>query len=380
MLPAARFLSLLRLGLIACGILALGGHLVAKPDALMPTYRRVIVRVVDENGEPMPGVNVQLLGTGRDALQAMELESDEDPLGVWRFVSDARGRCVVRLGCFKGFDSEKLVGKSAPGWGRFYFIAEAGHLHGVSLGIIHEPEGKLARDTYAYEWNRNGVLRTSDRPLVATLRLRRGLRVSGRVIDTAGQPVHNYVVGVQHDLGSEHHTGYGNEIFKHSTTTDRNGRFLLPDIFPNTFYLRAAESEDDLPVWVRTRLRGRWSPVPVDKITPGRAEKVIRMTLVVAHQPPYRYSGRILDQEGKAVPGAEIILGISRHRESQDYADDHTSLKARSDQDGRFEFRTATNFIRWVIASAPGLAEYSQDYENKKAPHQWNITLHPPKE
>ena len=378
MLQAVRFLSLIRHCLIASGIFALCAHAVGKPDESTLSYRQVLVRVVDENGKPMPAVKVQLFGTGRDALQAMQLEFDENPLGVWRFVSDARGRCMVRLGCFKGFDSEKLVGKRVPGWGRFYLIAEAGHLRGVSGGIIHELEGRRATDSYDDEWDRNGVVKTSDRPVVATLRMRRGLQLSGRVIDTAGQPVRGFDVGVQHDLGSEHHTGYGNEIFQHSTTTDHGGRFVLNDIFPNTFYLMAAEREDELPVWVRTRLRGRWLSVPVDKITPRRGEKVIRMTLVVAHQLPYRYAGRILDQEEKAISGAEIVLGISRHLESQNYEDDHSSLTAKSDPDGRFEFRTATNFIRWIIAKAPGFPEYSEEYEDKKAPRKWNITLHGP--
>lgn len=381
MLNGSRILPVIRICLIVCGISMLCSIASAKPEEARLSYRSVIVRVVNERGEPMPGVKVQLLGTGRDALQAMDIGSQYNELGVWSFISDAHGRCTVRLGCFKGFDSAKLAGKDVPGWGRYYFIAETGRLRGVSQPVVHESEGKRAKDHYADEWNRNGAVRTSDKPVAVTLRMRRGLRVLGRVIDTAGKPMRDFDIGIHHDLGSEHHTGYGNEIFRQSTATNEDGRFVLKDIFPNTFYVGGSMEEARLPVWVRTNLRGKWWPEAVDMITPRRGERVIRMTLVVSRTLPYRYTGRIVDDEGKPVSGAEVVLGVSRHRKVRTYEDSHQFLETKSDDDGRFEIRTATPFIPFVSVKAGGFAEYMEDYFAKdamKVSDKWNITLHRP--
>jgi hypothetical protein len=381
MLKGSRILSIVRICLITRAVSMLCSIAVAKPEDSRPSYRSVIVHVVDERGESMPDVNVQLLGTGRDALQGSDIDSQYNQPGVWRFVSDARGRCTVRFGCFKGFDSEKLVGRNVPGWGRFNLIAEAGHLRGVSLCIMHEPDGENTAWNYGNdEWVRKGAVRTLHHPVVVTLRMRRGLSVVGRVIDADGRPVRDFDIGAEHDLGSLHHTGYGNEIFRHSTTSKADGRFVLPDIFPNTFYLKASLREEKLPVWVRTQLRGKWSSVPVDRITPRRGEKAIRMTLVVSNQLPYRYSGQLRDEESKPIVGAAVVLGISRHREIQDWEDGHGSLSTHSDDEGRFEFRSATQFVRFLDIQAAGFVDYAEEYEEKdmKAPAKWNITLHRP--
>ncbi len=376
MLCGNRYLSLIRHCLVVWGICVLSGIAAAEPRASPPSFRKVIVRVINERDEPMSGVTVQLLGTGRDALQAMDIDSRYNEPEVWRFISDAHGRCTVRFGCFKGFDSEKLVGKDVPGWGRFYFIAETGRRRGVSRGIVHQPRGE--HDHYDDEWSRRGTVKTGDHLVMVTLRMRPGLSVRGRVLDIAGKPVRSFSVGSEQNLGSESHTGYGNEIFRQSTFTDEDGRFVLNDIFPNTFYLGASMKETALPVWMRTSLRGKWSAVPLDKITPRQGEKEIRMMLVVSPELPYRYSGRILDEEGSPVSGAAITLGISRHRQSRSYEDSHTFLHADSDNDGRFEIRTATPFVLWISVNASGFEDSMEDYEAKdivKAPGQWNITL-----
>lgn len=380
MLKGSQILPVIRICLIVGATSMMCGVASTKGEEPRPSYRRVTVRVVDEAGEPMPGVHVQLLGTGRDALQAMDIGSQSNLPGVWRFVSDARGRCTVRFGCFKGFDSGKRVGRDVPGWGRFYFIAEAGRLRGVSQCLIHDIHGEYSRYYRDDEWNRRGLVRTSLRPVVITLRMKRGVSVIGRVIDTAGKPVRGFEVGSDQDLRSEHHTGYGNEIFRQSTSTDDEGRFVLPDIFPNTFHLDATEREEKLPVWVRTQLRGKWTSMPVDRITPRRREKEIRMTLVVSPELPYRYAGRILDPEGKPVAGAQVVLGISRHRQSENWEDNHATLHAGSDSEGRFEFQSATPFVRWIDIKAAGFVDYAEDYEEKemKAPGKWNIALHRP--
>lgn len=379
MFRVCRITALVRCGLIVCGILALAGRAPAESKESAPRYRQVVVRVMDERGELMPGVSVQMLGTGRDALQATDIDSKYDLPGLWRFVTDAHGRCTVRLGCFTGFDSAKVAGREEPGWGRFYFIAQAGHLRGVSLPIIHEREGRRATDSYDDEWNRHGAVRTSGRPVAVTLRMRRGVQVSGRVIDTAGKPMQGFDVNVQHDLRSEHHTGYGNEIFRQSATTDGDGRFALPDIFPNTFYLNAAGVENNPPVWVRTKLRGKWAAEAVDKITPRRGERTIHMTIVVSPELPYHYTGRVRDESGKPIAGAALVLGLSQHRVPRTHADSHEFLHATTDQEGRFEFRTATPFVLFLDIGAPGFTGRTEDYEERKtkAPRQWNITLHP---
>ena len=361
-----------------CGLFLLLGASAIGVEQSAVKFRSVVVRVVNEDGKPMAGVKVQLLGTVRDALQAMDIGRSENLPGVWNFVSDAQGRCTVRFGCFSGYDSGKLVGKDMPGWGQYYFIAEGAGMRGVSLCLLHgsEPGGWSHSDHD--EWERRGSVKTKPRPVILNLQMRRGLRVTGRVVDMEGRPVPNFHVGIQDDLHSTHHTGYGDEIFKDSMTSDDAGNFTFDHVFPNTFYLSGPVGEQSPPIWVRTRLRGKWLREPVDFITPRRGEKVIRLTLMVSPELPYRYFGQVTDPAGKPIAQAKMAFGISLHRKPRTYADFHNTLHTDTGEDGRYELRTVTPFVLWTKVTAPGYAEDGVDFEERhlKAPEKWNVVMH----
>jgi hypothetical protein len=209
--------------------------------------------------------------------------------------------------------------------------------------------------------------------------MRKGIRVEGRVIDRKGRPVVGFDVGTNHDLHQETLTGYGGAIFSQGTSTDSRGRFALVGVYPNTFYPTASVSEDRLPVWVRTQLRGRWISQPVYKITPRRHEQVIRLTLEVARVMPYRFRGVVVDGYGKPVAGAQIAVGVSRHDPWETYEDSHHSLHGESDENGRFDIRSASPFVTFVKVTAAGFPDYSLDFDDDVEPlrehRKWKFVL-----
>jgi protocatechuate 3,4-dioxygenase beta subunit len=355
----------------------------AEPETPAVKFREVRVRVVNESGRPMPSVMVYLVGPGRDAPNNPEAVS-ESPNG-WRFLSDAQGYCVARLGCFRGFDSEKLTGSPGPGWGSFYFMAEADGLRGVSPCIVHETPSEHRKEYWQPdEWSRHGFAETSSKRLEITLRMRRGIQVVGTVIDTEGRPVKDCAVSIQEDLHSESHTGYGGEIFCQSTFTDHHGHFVFSGVFPNTFYPNCASlNEGTLPVWLRTRVHSRWVDEPIYAVTPHPGEKVVRLTFEVSPRLIFRYYGKVVDQAGRPVPGAGLDFGISRHHKPKTFEDDHHFLHATADENGRYELRTATPFLRFLSVRAPGFADYEMDFEETgqhklKSPGPWTVTLRRP--
>jgi hypothetical protein len=335
----------------------------------VPDFRRLIVHVVNEHGEPMAGAKVQLVGTGRDALQAMdvfEFPAEQNLPGVWRFVSNARGRFTARFACCAGWDSDKLTGTWMPGWGAFYFIAEAGGLRGVSLCVNHDTKESAAGGAGDDEWTQRGTVKTRTKPVTMTLVMRRGLRVSGRVIDTAGRPVAGFSVGIEEDLHSNHHTGYGDEIFRQVTSTDREGKYTFEHVYPNTFYLAASLEESSPSIWIGTRVRrGHWRREPVDVIVPHRGESEIGLDLQVSATVPYRYWGRVVDENGRPVAGADVSFSISKNREVRTYEDTHNNLHVSTDEEGFFELRTTTPFCLYMNVTAKGYREYSEDFEGK---------------
>lgn len=354
----------------------LGMTVVAEEDD-EARYREVIVRVVNEQGAPMPGVTVHLVGTERDAEAGSfdQLQSEPDKnapdFSAWRFVSDAQGRFVARFWCFETPWDVKPGQKRLPGWGFFYFVAESAGLRGVSSCVAHEgardsKDGWLG-DYRKDEWTRTKIVRTRSRTVQIKLRMRRGLRVEGRVIDREGRPVRNFEVGVHHDLHAGSHTGYGGEIFAQRTFSDSVGRFSFDGVYPNTFYVVAPEDEGNLPVWAKTRVRQKWVCERVDVITPRHGEKRIRLTLEVSPR-PYRYYGQILDWAGKPVRGAMVTVTVSRHRKPQTFGDERTSRTAISGEDGRYEILTASPFLSSVFVEVPDRGQVSENYEDEGKP------------
>lgn len=380
------------------------GLLLASPglaDAA-PTYRELRCRVVNEHGKPVPDVQVYLCGLDRGAPSPDEvLDSSEFHPG-WVFQANDRGCFTVRFGKFNPYQHDCTGADAGPGYGSFHLLAvKRGWAGGVSRLLLNLDEAALV----AYWANRQSDPRSEacdhrewergefaplpladlspDHPLDVVLK--RGLTLRGQAVDTRGHPLPKQGVGIGLDLHYHSHTGAGGEIFGQSTVTDRFGHFLIRHVYPNLFRLDAL-GDDEPPLWVKTRVRGRWFDRVQDEITPrtGGAkdpadyERSIELRLVGARRPPYRYFGRVTNAVDQPVANLEVTVQTSRHEPAVSYEDNHGGLKTHTDQHGHYALSVYSPFANWVKAhdrtseggvEAPG--------EKRLPPGRYDFTLHP---
>jgi protocatechuate 3,4-dioxygenase beta subunit len=351
------------------------------------SYRELSCQVVDEQKQPVAGIEVLLLGRDRDAVSArfdrQYFEERGDKYHGWTFRTDEHGRFVARFGKFQQDEHQQTSHVVEPGYGEFHLLVQKeGHAGGVSARIVNlKDEDRSAHKPSEYtgglpqpgeEWEGNELL-LSDEPKAEPLQivLREGIEVSGRLLDPQNRPIPNETVNLWNDLGADTHTGRGNEILERQATTDRDGRFRFHHVYPNMFYL-ALENEDssarDSLYWIKTRIRKRWVDGIADAIWPHAGEADLPLIIVAAREPPYRYFGKVSDEQGKPIAGAKVRIQASLHGplERQDFADSHDHhSETITRQDGSYELRAAGPYVNWFEVTARGFGEtmYNEDGE-----------------
>ena len=352
-------------------------------------FRAVEMQALDSQGKPAAHVPVYLRGLERDAmgmnqfsLQGGAAPKIESAPPGWRFVTDSRGRFTARFGMFSSIQHEDATHETLPGWGTFYFVAmQAGTAGAVSPRIENYSDkpgeqGSAARDRD--EWSRGRTIRLRNEKTRVSMQFRKGLRVTGRVIDRQGHPVSGVKVSLTHDLHVWSHTGYGGEVFLQTTVSDGAGRFSLERVYPARFDLSLGSGEPEV-FWVKTKVRRQWRGEIVDEITPDGRERSISVVIVVAREIPFRYFGRVTDSAKQPVSGAKVVIGISSHRIPKTFGDEHHFLDGQTDKDGRYEISAASPLARFIRVSAPGFKDADRDFEEGTLapPGRYDFSLNP---
>ncbi|MDB6148322.1 MAG: carboxypeptidase regulatory-like protein, partial [Spartobacteria bacterium] len=242
------------------------------------------------------------------------------------------------------------------------------------------------------EWTRGDFApyvipdRTEAKPIEITLK--RGLDLSGQMLDTGGRPVRDEEVNVFLDLHAGSHTGHGGEIFGQQVTTDRTGKFLFHHVYPNHFYVEMMDRSNGPPYWIRTRVRNRWVDKVEDEIVPRQDEwepknyeKTIDLRLVVARRPLYRYFGCVTDPLGRGVASAKVQIRCSLHDPERTFEDDHDYWwHTTTDRDGNYSLRVGSRFVNAIWVTAGDNVGNDNALEGElMAPGRYDITMRPKK-
>lgn len=331
-----------------------------------PSDHRILeVTVTNTAGKPVAGADVDLIGLDRGGLHN-DLQPDDrmqppppPALSPWHHRTDDRGRVTIKLGSFSGYDLE-----DEPGWGIYHLVARApGKDTAISDRLLHaaeNPEPKPpGKPSTGARWP--GKWQFLDKPATAiSLRLERGVSLTGKVIDTEGKPLPNRKIAAWIDLGARTPTGHGGRILAQTTTTDPAGGFLIDGI-PAVPFLFDVIGGDGF--WIGTKIREVAKDEIIDQVTPGAGETKIPVQLVLSGKPPYRYHGIVTDAGGKPLAGAKIVLAPSLHRDDRTWGDNHRFEELTSDAEGRYEYHSATRFIRFISAEAEGFFGGSEEPE-----------------
>ena len=360
------------------------------------TYREIVARVVDEANLPVANLPIVLMAVSRDSMWAIGApEEVRRKARGWAFTTGGDGRFTARFGKFVLSEHERTTDLIEPGYGHFYFVVEKkGYAGGVSEEVLNLNDEELA------EWKAEqacdcpaqpddelnphvqlGVRVLTDPPQDEPLEivLKRGLDVTGQMIDLRGKPLANEEVTELTDMGADTHTGWGGEIFQQMVETDRAGRFSFHNVYPDVFTLQTINRGTTRPYWIRTRVRNRWVDKAEDVITPRENEASIPIVIVASRQPTYRYFGRVTDVRGLGIAGAEVEVQCSMHEPELTYQDDHDiGAKAKTDDDGNYSVRVGYRFVNAITVTAKGVNDGGEDaeYNALYAPGRYDFTLH----
>lgn len=279
----------------------------AAPVALvLLAARQVVGRVQGADRQPVAGAEIRL----RPAASAEDRERQArlraaSPDSPPQAVSDAAGRFTVA---------------EAPGLDLDVAVARTGFAPLELRGV------KLAPGTGPAD--------------LGALTLTPGARVAGQVVDGRGRPVAGASVFRLLQAGQPGELAEGLRDRKPDAATGADGRFALADLSPG------------LPVHLLVTARG-YLPEIRRGVQPPTAKPV-----VVRLQAGVSLAGRVIDEAGRPVPGAEVELvwapSVPGHERLQ--AGAAVSRHATADRDGRFEIPDLPLDRVTLAVDAPGFA------------------------
>lgn len=357
-------------------------------------YREVTGRVFDEAGRPVAGQKVSVMATDRGSIGAVNNSEDEAKARGWDFITDANGRFTARFGKFNLHEHKAATGLIEPGFGHFYFtVDKEGFAGGFSEELLNLSEEERAwrdsqeRPTSAVkektkesdEHVRPGIRTLADGldPRPVEIVLKRGISVTGELVDLAGKPIAGEKITATTDLGADTHTGHVGEVVTQTAETNGAGHFHFEHVYPDTFTLQTREGSEP-PFWIRTRLRGRWFDKPEDVITPHRGEKSIHIRIVASRTPIFRYFGRVTDAHGRPIADAEVQVHCSMHDPELTYEDGHNyDWRAKTNRDGRYVVRTGYPFADALTIDKDGTRGWADywEYDDLHPPGRYDIKL-----
>ncbi|WP_165232620.1 sigma-70 family RNA polymerase sigma factor [Aquisphaera insulae] len=281
------------------------------------TDRTIEIRVVEKaGGGPVEGAEVLLNvpGTGfRPPVGSMKVAA--------RQMTDAKGLCRVK------------IPEKKPRWFRI---------------DVRKPG--YAERSYANQQNPGSIL-----PASHTIELERGTSIGGVVRRRDGTPIAGArIIIVARTLSRrpadrEDYTLISEENAK--VVTDAQGRWRF-DEMPSTWasaYIRFAHSD-----FVPPSLTEKTSPPSDEDLRATRAETILDEGFAV--------EGRVVDDAGRPIAGASVLLGDGPRRSKMDLESPSTA----SDAEGRFRFGHVPTGTQTIEARAGG-----------KSPSQVSINVEP---
>jgi len=255
-------------------------------------------RIVDEDGKPIPGVELKLQGMreGETRLAFFDIKARTNADGRWSSSSTPKT------------------------------------LSNIGMWVRHPdflPPVFFAGDE---ETLRTATVKERKHVLI----LKRGIRVEGRVLDQKGRPIAGATIKQPMRLGIP---------IQPSATSDAGGNFVLPSASPA-----------GKPLTLLTVADGFAPDLMTISPAPGMASADVRLA------PGNTIRGRAIDQRGKPVPDAWVVVGNWRGWS-------FSEILMVTDVDGRFVWHSApadpitVNVHRWdygggsLVATA-GLTEY----------------------
>lgn len=267
---------------------------------------RGVGAVLDLDEEPVAGARVRL----HPARAA-------DPRGMARRGADTEGGFETTT-----FGDGTFVLENLPA-GRFDLRVEATGFAPLTVPGVEIPELPQAAETGE---DAARELRTLD---LGTILVEPGAILAGRVVDPDGAAL----AGVEVRVGPPQSMQWMPTRTEADTTTDADGRFLLPDRKPGEI--------------VDVHLQGAGHAFALlPRVMLGEESADLRVVL----EPVGRVSGRVVDEDGRGIPGA-TLNGWRQGRDSRHF---FSTRQVRGEADGSFAFAEAFPGEITLRAEAPG--------------------------
>ncbi|MCX7014514.1 MAG: carboxypeptidase-like regulatory domain-containing protein [Candidatus Sumerlaeota bacterium] len=317
--------------------------LAAEKSGAAGETRTVNAKVLNVDGTPLAGAAVELKGIDRPTLGLDK---------TWTFKTDGEGRFTaefVNRRLDPEGDDPKAKDTSRPGWGLYYFLVppdkeQSGAVSGpVNFhSTLENPED---------EWGKAVAL---DGPsLEVVLRMKKGIVVEGVVLDLREKPLSGVKARLFHDLHADSHTGLGGEIFERSATSGADGRFRFDNVYPVQFALDVEKPA----VWLKTQRGegGEWVDNRIDVFPVKEDETRVWVGIEGSTNQEFKVYGTLVDAKGKPVPGGDITVALSYHKEPETFRDSHTFVEGKTGPDGKYEVMLETPWIRFIQGEKGGM-------------------------
>ena len=226
--------------------------------------------IQDEQGKPIEGASVYLLVPGKS-----ENEAERVAIADYEVKTDAGGRWRCDI----------VPAKLDDIWIR---LAHPDFTSDEMYGMTPKPSIEQLRD------------------MTGVMVMRMGIIVTGRIVDTNGEPIKGATVAQGSDRWGSHYP---------STTTDKEGRFTFDNTKPGTMVL-TVQASGFAPELKELTVYKNIAPVEL-RLEPGRTIK-----------------GRVVDINGNPISEAFVSADTWRGHRSIDW-------RVRTDADGRFCWKDA---------------------------------------
>lgn len=332
---------------LAAGLGTLAPAAEESPPADAGAGVEIRAKVLDPDGKPAAGVRVLLVGVEPECLMDPDTAAKSEG---WNFITGPDGTCAIRLGAFASEELLNQKRKWLPGWGDFFLVVapDGKYAGAVSPRLIHPGPSRSESEAAPDAWGRPMIVAANTQ---IELPIRRGLTVTGQVHNVKGEPFAGLPVELYFDLGARNRTGFGGEIFRQTSKSDRHGYVEFRNVFPSRFFL---DFEGGPPYWVQTRVGDSWKDGIVDEFTPHPKAREFLFGMVVSNEKINRYFGRVTTAVGNPIANARIILGVSKHRRIKSERDRSEFVETVTGADGRYEIKTETPWVWGFQVEASG--------------------------